>query len=493
MSEKDLIIKKANEEYIKRDTTSSHEIKKPLEDYLEKNPNDIEIWLRLAVLAVRPPTGDDCRAIECINEVLKVDPNNFEALILGAYINKYFKAEISNTLDMLNNFKTNDPKQLSMIEHAKSWSYEVLEKNKYKQSHNSSIEFFYDDSSNYPLLKDALKKSIDLYSYHVFNYKQLALLYNECNRKDDAAKLLKKAIRNIRVVYTENSDNQKDWTCAKEYLNEHVKGTHITNIVYQSIKEFLLEITQEAKKMCNKENLLNKTNKLISKYDGGDTFKIEATFENYLENHPTDIDMWLRMAVFELTSLFSYYPKSLGCINTVLDTEPSNFTAIMLLTCVDRFHAPVSHNLLDKLSSIKTDDPEKLSMIEYVKSWSYEQIEENKYSKLNGDSSEGFYKSPENYKQYESALKKSIKHYQHHINNYEFLAHLYAKCNRKKEAVELLKVAIKNANALDKENSNDKEDESSPQNYLNWLVKGTCIYASTYESLGEYLVEYSKP
>ena len=245
--------------------------------------------------------------------------------------------------------------------------------------------------------------------------------------------------------------------------------------------------------MNQKELLIEEVNRLVKTRNGDAIDKAEMLLEDYLKEKPKEVDMWVRLAVFELTSLFSYYPKSLGCINTVLDTEPSNFTAIMLLTCVDRFHAPVSHNLLDKLSSIKTDDPEKLSMIEYVKSWSYEQIEENKYSKLNGDSSEGFYKSPENYKQYESALKKSIKHYQHHINNYEFLAHLYAKCNRKKEAVELLKVAIKNANALDKENSNDKEDESSPQNYLNWLVKGTCIYASTYESLGEYLAEYSKP
>jgi tetratricopeptide (TPR) repeat protein len=230
----------------------------------------------------------------------------------------------------------------------------------------------------------------------------------------------------------------------------------------------------------SQKNLLIKTaNKLINKSDSKDTNKIEKIFESYLEKHPKEVDMWLRMAVFELCSPFSYYPKSLECINEILKIDPYNFEAILLFACVNHFHIPeYDMEVLEKLSNIKTDDPEKLSMIEYAKSWSYERIEEDNYKMLHGDL-DGFYKSPENYKQYENALKKSIDLYAHHVFNYKKLACLYSRFNRIVEAEssvqlssKLLKTAHKNIKIVYQENDGHKRDWTSAQEYFDELVKG---------------------
>jgi tetratricopeptide (TPR) repeat protein len=231
----------------------------------------------------------------------------------------------------------------------------------------------------------------------------------------------------------------------------------------------------------SQKNLLIKTaNKLIDRRNSKDTNKIEKIFESYLEKHPTDIDMWLRMAVFELCSIFSYYPKSLECIKKILKLDQNNFEAILLFACINHFHIPeYDMEVLEKLSRIKTDDLEKLSMIEYVKSWSYIRIEEDNYKEIHGNL-DGFYKSPENYKQYEQALKKSINLYPYHVFNYKDLADLYSKFNRIvgiKSSVQLssklLKTAIKNVKIFYRESDVYERDWTSVHEYFNELIKGT--------------------
>ena len=243
--------------------------------------------------------------------------------------------------------------------------------------------------------------------------------------------------------------------------------------------------------MNKKESLIKEVNKLVKTRNSDDIDKAEMLLENYLKENPKDIEMWIRFCVFELQPPLCDGERGLKYIYKVLEMDPNNFEAVMLMACIDRFLAS-ANSVIIKLSQIRTDDPEKLSMIEYAKAWSYERIEEDNYKAIHGNL-DGFYKSPENYKQTEEALKKSINLYPCHVYSYKHLARIYNRCNKKASAAKLIKKAIKNVKVIYKEGEGLDGDWTCPQEYFNELVKGTHISESLYKSLGEYLVEYSKP
>jgi tetratricopeptide (TPR) repeat protein len=242
----------------------------------------------------------------------------------------------------------------------------------------------------------------------------------------------------------------------------------------------------------NKKDLIKEVNILSNNDNEEDA---ERLLESYLEKNPNDIDMLMRHAVFVLYPPIYNETKSINSLTKILQIDPDNIDAILFLACITHYDFPDIRDeakILEMLSSIKTNDTEKLSMIELAKSWMYCSIEEDNYIKLNGNLDD-FYKTPENYIQYESALKKSIEFYPYHVLNYKHLAHLYNTCNRKRESIELLKTAIKNVATICQKNNCDERDWTSIQEYFDELVKGTPPSDSLYESLGEYLVEYSKP
>ena len=67
----------------------AEELEQYLETYLQKNPDDSEIWLKLALIVYKLPLADDFKAINCLNKALAIDSNNcYTALLLG-YIKEY--------------------------------------------------------------------------------------------------------------------------------------------------------------------------------------------------------------------------------------------------------------------------------------------------------------------------------------------------------------------------------------------------------------------
>lgn len=245
--------------------------------------------------------------------------------------------------------------------------------------------------------------------------------------------------------------------------------------------------------MSQKKIIIEEVNKLIKTRDYISIEKAEVIFNNYLKENPKDIDMWVRFTVLEIQPLLCDYEKILECVNEILKLDQHNFEAIMLFACLNHFFAPdYDMEVLKKLSEIMTSDPEKLSMVEYAKSWSYSRVEEDKYRKLYGNV-DGFYNRPENYKQYENALKESINLYSHHVLNYQDLAYLYSKTNRKHESVNLLKAAIANVKLVYKKDDVFQEDWTSVQGYFDECVKGIHRSKCLYESLINDLKEYSQP
>src|SRR3990167_8712915 len=157
----------------------------------------------------------------------------------------------------------------------------------------------------------------------------------------------------------------------------------------------------------NKEGLLKRVNELFSQRDIISVDNAEELLDNYLINNPNDADMWLRLAVIQLYAPLNYYPKAIECIYRVFELNSNNVEAHLLYAYINHFHYPANYEgVAINLSNIKTEDTEKLSMIEYAKSWSY--MDNLKDACL-----------------YEKALKKSIQLHPYHAWNYIDLGRFY--------------------------------------------------------------------
>ena len=220
--EKELIIKKVNEYHNLGDEDLIYKGEGLLEEYLKNNPDDIDMLLRLGAYVLAPPIVNDLKTMDCVYKILNIDKNNVEAVLLYACANLLYCFEnYQEALDLLLGLKTDDPEKLSMIEYAKSWSYEY--------------EYKYDQ------FEQALIKSVQLYPFHVWNCRDLGRLYIKQGRKSEGFELLSKAIGNVKIAC--NSDHEVDWTDANEYLDEFIRGTHIPDSLYESLKNELLEVS----------------------------------------------------------------------------------------------------------------------------------------------------------------------------------------------------------------------------------------------------------
>lgn len=192
-------------------------IKQLLKVYLKNDPNNIDLLLRLGVFVIFPGIADPYEAIDAFELALKIDKNNVIALLGIAYVNNYCLGGVNeklffriNSVDVVNN------EELSMLKYVASWFYEIK-----------------NDNINQEKL---LKESIFLCDSHVYNYVGLAKLYIKRNKKNEGIALAKKALSNIKNVYSENYSSN-DPTDYNEFINEGIKGIHITKPNLEFIKE----------------------------------------------------------------------------------------------------------------------------------------------------------------------------------------------------------------------------------------------------------------
>jgi len=93
-----------------------------------------------------------------------------------------------------------------------------------------------------------LQESVNLYSKHVFNQYDLAELYYKKNKLREAKTLIQNAIANVIKIYTNDEDFiGYDNTSATQYINEIIRGTHITDGTYARLKELLRKIEEKLK------------------------------------------------------------------------------------------------------------------------------------------------------------------------------------------------------------------------------------------------------
>ena len=173
------------------------EIEKLLENGLKKDPNNIDLWIRLAVLELDHPFHDEERGMECVEEVLKIEKDHPIALLLKAYIqDRHFGSSDKKLTDKLSSLVTNSNEINSMLRFAASWYY---------------------DSKDPVKEEKLLEESINFYQGHVWNYVHLAGKYFDEGRNQEAKELVKKALKNVRKIFS-IGEWEYDPTDVKEIL-----------------------------------------------------------------------------------------------------------------------------------------------------------------------------------------------------------------------------------------------------------------------------------
>ena len=194
-----------------------------IREKLDDNPNNIELLLQLALVEKTNSWNQSDESIISIKKILSYDPDNPVALIIWAYRaccvdEKLFKILISTEM--------NDAEINSMLLRVASWFY--IDK---------------DDKKREKLLLQSINK----YQQHVKPYYELATLYSKQGKNEEARKLWKKALDNIKVYSNSDSinyiieapsqDGPEYIVDVNEFLNTAIKGTHTLTSVVEDLKK----------------------------------------------------------------------------------------------------------------------------------------------------------------------------------------------------------------------------------------------------------------
>ncbi len=223
------IIEQINKLSEKRSMEAALEAEKIIIKELEKDPYNIDLLLRFAILEKDVPLGDYEKGFIILNSALAYKPKNPLVLVILAAFHNFYGHGITKGLhDEIISYQTDDPEIKSMLYYELSWYYaEIGDKNK---------------------LEDVLQKSVNLYPKHVFNQYDLAELYYKKNKLREAKTLIQNAIANVIKIYTNDEDFiGYDNTSATQYINEIIRGTHITDGTYARLKELLRKIEEKLK------------------------------------------------------------------------------------------------------------------------------------------------------------------------------------------------------------------------------------------------------
>lgn len=187
------------------------DIEQSFRDYLRENPQDSEIWIRLALFLNISIVSYSDKSIEILEQLLLHDNKNIKALLILADIQDFSAGGISNGVSQrLFTFETDNNENKSMIEYAKA---------RY---------CFYRNKERY---EEHLVRSTMLCSRHVNNNKELGKICIEKGRIREGCALIKQALKNIKCVCPEVFSYIGlifDIPTADEYLGEFIKGTMTT-------------------------------------------------------------------------------------------------------------------------------------------------------------------------------------------------------------------------------------------------------------------------
>ena len=188
-----------------------------LKKEIEKNPKSIELWTKLCLTELQFPFEDEISALSCIEEIYKLSPLDANTLLLEAEIRNSRWGGISEELLL----------KLKMIR----GSNDIMAMSKYEQSK------YYNLKGNKEIEKKCILESIEYCSQFCYPYKRLGWILEKEGKIEESKEAFRKALANVKKIYY--GKEFYDFTDIQTYFNEFIRGTEITDINYDVIKEHL--------------------------------------------------------------------------------------------------------------------------------------------------------------------------------------------------------------------------------------------------------------
>ena len=152
--------------------------------------------------------------------------------------------------------------------------------------------------------------------------------------------------------------------------------------------------------------------------------KLRIIFKKYLKENPYDTEIWLKFILLLYLAPLHEDLGAIKCIEKVLEYDPHNVKALLLLYYIHEHIGTAELGLFEKVSNFKTSDSEIQSMIEYGKSW--------------------YYQDNDNYDNYEQCLIRSIELCNKHVSNYISLGQYYLIKGKLTQGSALMKKGLSN-------------------------------------------------
>ncbi len=384
---------------------------------LEKNPRDTELLIRLAILVSSMPFADQQNSADILSEILEYDPHNGIVMVLRAYMQYWYSRLIHNKswVDELSSVVTGDAEIDSMMRYVASLYYEIGDQD---------------------MREKLLIQSINLCQDYVYNYRDLASLYLKQGKFEQASKLVRHALNNIKMENRGGGYPKPDITDYHEFIAEFITGTYAGS---SSVLEML----------C---------------------IQAESTTRMRLKEDPTNVMSLLDLAKVELIHCCYNKEEQFKTVNKILLQDPDNTTALLLLASRKSLYHEYDEILINKLISLKTADPEINSMLLFAASRFY---------------------THKDVKKEEELLLQAIKEYPYHVKHNLQLAKIYDASHRYVEAKKLKQRAFYNITRVLSE-TESAESVGSAEKFITQDIKGTWAREYDYKKLYDEVSKYNK-
>lgn len=172
---------------------------------LQKNPYDIELLFRLAMVRLQMPFADDDGAVGYLNKIIELEPYNFEAIIIKMYLQNFYCA-MDEDFQKLVQHQWEKASARAIVYYIVSWKYD------YDKVDAGKEEAW-------------LVKSIEEYPCFVYPFIKLAYIKEQKGMYKEAKRYYLNAINNI-----EKTEFLPEDSVSKEaFINEYITGTWNVN------------------------------------------------------------------------------------------------------------------------------------------------------------------------------------------------------------------------------------------------------------------------
>lgn len=195
---------------------------------LKDNPCGVDTLIKLALVVYTVPSADDVRALEYLTKAIAIDPQNVKVLLVFGYIKEHYNRLDKETIKKLKDLKSDDPLEKTLILYEQAWHY--------------NFQYCYYGKAK-GLYEQQLLESIKTNECVVWPYAHLARFYKGEGALEAACHYYKIALKNVESVGIKKGECI-DIANVNDFIDEHIKGTHLSAVNYEILQEALLECEQ---------------------------------------------------------------------------------------------------------------------------------------------------------------------------------------------------------------------------------------------------------